>query len=149
MSSYHLRHNASAIMREWGLRAGLLTRSAQGSGKWPAFLTATPDKPSECVTLFDATPAIGNRTNGDDSETAIRHGIQIRVRSESYANSYAQALAIRTAVEGINNVDVPYETELYRIQCVSIVSHFPMGRDDNQRAEQSINFLATILRVSQ
>ena len=92
-------------------------------------LPATPDN---CVGIFDAP----GREQISDIQY-FRPGLNIRVRNKSYSAGYALAESLQNYLHGLANVEINSTRYILFFQQGSII---PLGRDDHERAEWSINF---------
>lgn len=105
-------------------------------GSWPVFVSNEPDRPTECVTLFDTTGIFNGRTMVD-GEKQGHYGIQIRLRSETYAAGFQKIYRICTTLDEMYYIVVTIEGSQYRVQCanrtndpVSLGKQVPANRND-------------------
>ena len=107
----------------------------QGIDANTVFIGREPDKPNECITIFDYTgrpPYLGLTNVGYEYPS-----VQIRVRSLSYITGWALIEAIKTALHGRAN-----ETWNGTLYTVIYCSSGPalLDHDDHNRVRFIINF---------
>lgn len=67
-------------------------------GSWPVYATREPDRPDDCVTVYNTTGIIGGRDT-PTNERAEYNGFQVRIRGNDHETAYAKALAIALAFD--------------------------------------------------
>lgn len=95
---------------------------------WPAYAADEPDKPDDCVTVYDTTPVTDGFTG--DGEGLFHRGFQVRIRSSSAAAGAAKAEAVVKAL----NESVAWRTVTvggtgYNVAAVSCNAPQPLGKD--------------------
>lgn len=89
------------------------------------FVGKEPDKPNECVTLYD-TGGKGPRSTFEKSEKYYYHRLQVRVRSTSYLSGMTLAQEVMDVLHGLGHEEWNNTTyELIR----AISSPLLIGRD--------------------
>lgn len=88
-----LANSPAEVIGQLLIDLGLGEEVASPSPDWEVHVEGEPDKPDNCITVYDTV----GRTNGRDhniGEMAEHEGIQIRVRSNSPTDGWAKAKAI-------------------------------------------------------
>lgn len=109
------------------------------------FLGDLPDTPDNCVALY--------QTGGQDSvhslgasvdETHETPTFQVRIRNTSYASANTQAESIKDLLDGKVNTTINSNVYISIFMQGDINS---LGRDDRNRINLTVNFIAKVKRV--
>jgi len=117
---------------------------------WPVFAYNEPDKPDDCVTIYDTTGIHQGKTQFD-GEVQERHGIQIRVRSMNGKTGRTKARAIIVALDPIKQRTVSVEAEAtYTICSISRTSDvLSLGKEqETDRNLFTVNCTVAFRQVS-
>ena len=99
------------------------------------YLGSIPDEPDTCVAIYQSQ---GLSSLNDLDKIRIRQqGVQIRVRDTSYESGYTRAENIVSAISLRSNETINNNNYLAIVQIGDIL---PLGVDDRNRVEFSINF---------
>jgi hypothetical protein len=139
-----LTHSPADILRYQliELSQGTLP-SADGS--WPVYCWQEPDKPDNCITVYDTAGRMEGRVM--EGEVQIHHGAQIRIRAATQAAGHTKARAIAAALDNMDCPDnVTIGANTYQVWCVSRTSDvLPLGPDpDSGRFLFTINVVAAL-----
>lgn len=103
------------------------------------FIAELPATPNDCIAVF----GLPGQIMGDQREVASLQfpRFQVIVRNENYEAGSAKLQDVRTKLHGLYGVDVGS----YRVlRCHAEQEGGPIGSDDQNRYEFSINFVAEI-----
>lgn len=115
---------------------------------WPAYVASEPDRPDDCVTVYD----VQGRDFGShqiDGFRVERRGFQVRVRARTHLTGYPKARQIAEALD----TDVLSETVVagpgvvYCVHCCDRTSDvIPLGKDapTTKRSLFTVNGLVTM-----
>lgn len=121
--------------------------TATSSPAWSVYVGAEPDKPDNCITLFDTEGRISGNTQAD-GEIQEYHGIQIRVRATDYATGYAKARAIAVTLDAeVERDSVTISSDDYCVCSVTRTSDvigLGMDKPASRRQLFTINALANV-----
>ena len=129
---------------------GDMTEPTDGDD-WPLYTTYMPDGSSiknNAGCLYDTTPIKDGRIM--DGSVIDHYGIQLMIRSTTYAAGYTKAESIARATESILKDTLTigaYEYELKNISRQGSV--IPLGAEKGTKGRSlfTVNFLATIKRI--
>lgn len=103
--------------------------------EWSVYTTQEPDKPDDCITVYDTVGIESGRTT-PDGERSEHPGIQVRVSGTTYTKGFVKANEIARAFDNlvrqtIVNIANADDTEnQYKVQTIirkgTII---PLGRD--------------------
>lgn len=96
-----MTHSAAVVLQQLLINLGVLadpsTTPTTTAADWSCFSTNEPDRPENCVTIYDTLGRDFGRTMPDGE--ALNHpGISIRVRSADHDSGQAKAHTIREAL---------------------------------------------------
>lgn len=97
-----LTHSPAVILARLLIGQGLGTAPDGTDTSWQVFETSEPDRPDECLTVFDTA----GRDHGRTSPDGLRHeheGVQVRVRSRTHDAGWAKAQAVALALDAVNH----------------------------------------------
>lgn len=141
-------HEPSEIFRQMLIDLGLGTEGSAGSD-WPAYATAEPNDPDNCVTIYDTQGMDDGRTM-TDGEAWIHPGIQVRVRSKNQSVGFSKANSIRAAFCQVNSRQVSCDTSLYNVECVTHIGQIlNVGQDvsPSKRRVHTLNVTTVITKL--
>lgn len=145
-----LAHSPSDIVRKLLIDLGLATEAGTGQA-WPVYATQEPDKPDNCVTIFDTAGRVYGRLM--PTGVVVEHyGIQIRVRSADHKTGYQKATSIADALD--QNVyfrTVQIDSNQYLVYTISRTTQvLPIGEEspETKRRLFTINALVVLRRLS-
>lgn len=84
-----LFHSPANIIRWLLIAAGQLTQPSV-RGSWPCFVSAEPDQPDSCVTVYNNGTGLLQGTTNTDNEIQEHYGIQVRVRADDPDTCYTK-----------------------------------------------------------
>jgi hypothetical protein len=147
-----LPHSPSQIIRQLLIDEGL----ASDGGTWPAYAIQEPDKPDNCITIYD-TAGMNQGRFSVDGEVQETYGIQIRVRSNDSQTSFVKARAIAIDLETVH-LDIVSVTDPtgYGTASMNYVIYnlsrrsgpLPLNDPDSDRKSWTINLLATLVELT-
>jgi hypothetical protein len=112
-----LTHSPADVLRQALVDLGVAGDSS--SITWPAAVGREPDRPDNCITVYDTAPRADSRS-AIDGELSEHYGIQVRVRSSTYSAGWARAHALYNALcKTLNLQTVTLEGSTYLIECAS------------------------------
>ena len=117
---------------------------------WPIYVSAEPDQPDNCITLYDTTPQDDGRAMFD-GETWHHHGIQVRVRATDHPTGWVKAEALHTSLdEDIYRNTVTLDAATYTVSGVYKTLLLILGKDSprTKRSLFTINCFTSITRES-
>lgn len=92
-----LSHSPADIIAQMLVDLNLGTNPTAG-GAWPVYVSNEPDKPDNCITVYD-TVGQGDGRFMVSGHSPEHYGFQVRVRATDHTTGYAKADAIKTALE--------------------------------------------------
>lgn len=97
-------------------------------GKWPIYVNREPNKPDDCITVFDTVGVIEPRLQFEKRRTE-KFGIQIRIRARE--PKQAKANEIRDGLDlDVKDNTIQYDGLSYTVHSVSrITGVVPLGID--------------------
>ena len=104
------------------------------------FINTLPATPDNCISVSGYAGSPPERTH--DTSGNARPGIQVRVRNTSAATGRTVIENIFNYLDGSGNVSL---SSVFFLSIDAVQSPFPMGKDENNRTEYSVNF-STIVR---
>lgn len=117
---------------------------------WPIHVGNEPDNPDNCITVYDTAGKSHGRSH-IDGETFEHHGIQVKVRSQSYSIGYAKAREIAVAMDtSVYDELLTIDTANYRFHSFTRVSDvLSIGNDPNRESVSfTINALVSVRQLS-
>lgn len=97
--------SAAEIVHQFLNDAGIIDLS----GDWPGYISFMPANPDQAVCIYDMTGSTDGRLMDG---TQIHHpGVQIQIRSTTYAIGWAKAAEITNALDGQIKTLVPVESD--------------------------------------
>jgi hypothetical protein len=108
---------------------------------WPVFVADEPDRPDNCVTVYDTTSTNDGRSMRD-GENWQHRGIHVRVRAIDHPTGSAKAEAISVALaEDVYRETVVIGAATYSVHCFAAVGDpISLGKE----VPESRRFLFTI-----
>lgn len=97
-----------------------LGTAPDANGDWPVFVADEPDRPDNCVTVYDSpdSPVDGREMNS--GRMLANLSIQVRVRATTHEEGYAKANEIHTAMlEDVYQEHVEVQAAHYLVHCFS------------------------------
>ena len=128
---------------------GICTRVAD-QGDWPAFLEHMPDKPDECLCVYD-TMGIKDGRMMNTMETVMHHGIEILLRSRDYTAPYTKARSISGDLSVLTPQNFSLLGSVYRVYNVTETTaptHLGEEAGTIRRYYVSVNMLFAVRKVS-
>ncbi len=92
-----LTHSPADIMRYLLIDKSLGTLPTS-EDDWPIYANSEPDKPDNCITVYDTSNLKHGRTQVD-GEVQEHHGIQVRIRSHTDTVAYIKARLIAVTLD--------------------------------------------------
>jgi hypothetical protein len=119
------------------------------SGPWPVYVSAEPDVPDDCITVYDTEGVDAGRDMY--GEVVVRHGAQVRVRGADHRRAWAKADAVAASLdEAVFQTEVPLEDETYLVHTIRRASGpLRIGYDTPQgkRNVFTLNVLLTLRQL--
>jgi len=109
------------------------------------FLGDLPDTPDNCIALY--------QTGGQDAQHQLGAGVdevhetptfQVRIRNTSYATANTQAESVKDILDGLVNQTINSNLYISIFMQGDINS---LGRDDRNRINLTVNFVAKVKRT--
>lgn len=116
-----LAHSPPEILQKAlvALSLGTLPSSSQGSSDWPIWYGTLPNDPDNAI-FCQGTAGIPDGRIMNDGEQQEHFGVTVTVRSNSYADGYAKARAIKTNLdENILRTSVTVSANVYLVHSIS------------------------------
>lgn len=109
------------------------------------FLGDLPDTPDDCLALYqtggqDAVHSLGASVD----ETHETPTFQVRIRNTTYATANTQAESVKDLIDGLVNQTINSNLYISIFMQGDINS---LGRDDRNRINLTVNFVAKVKRV--
>jgi len=124
-----LNHSPAEIIQYY-LDDQSLATLPSSDGFWPVFAGVLPTTPSNAICVYNTEGRISGREHVT-GETQHHHGVQIRVRCDSYSTGYAKAMEIANNLDSLHRVEVPIASDTYMLQAVSQTTDIlDLGMDD-------------------
>ncbi len=98
------------------------------------FLGNQPDKPDNCVTLFEYS---GDPPDHSRDSRIDRPGLQVIARNTSYVDGRQKLQQIQNLIDGLNGVTI---NGTRYISIFANQSPMPLGKDESGRMEWSQNY---------
>lgn len=95
--------------------AGTYAANTYTGQPWPAFASAEPDEPDECITVYDTTAQSDGRI-AFTGEVAEHPGIQIRVRAKDHLTGQVRAELIRTSLAAVYDALVTISSTAFLVR---------------------------------
>lgn len=141
-----LDHSPADVLRYLLIDKGMGTLPTD-SLDWPIFVDNEPDRPDECITIYNTT----GRKNGRTIEGEIQehHGIQIRIRSAVSEEGYPKARILATTLdEEVYTENVYISGSVYCVHSFSRVDDIrSLGKDTPTPTKRSIYIFNGLLMV--
>lgn len=113
---------------------------------WPLNITVEPDKPDNCITLYD-TQGRDFGFTAPDKERQVMEGIQIKVRATEHKAGFVKANAIAIAIDRISEAVLTIESTQYivhRIRRTSDVLVLGLEMPQSVRSLFTINAVVSL-----
>lgn len=145
-----LDHEPQAVARKLMLDLALGVAPDEGSD-WQIHKDYEPADPDRVVTVA-GTAGVQGGTSQVDGEMFEKHGLQVRVRGRTVAESYAKVKEIDEAFKfGVLMRSVTLDGVRYAVHCVRRTgSLLPVERDTptSRRSVHTLNALMTVRQAS-
>jgi hypothetical protein len=105
------------------------------------FTNYKPPSPDNVYCVFGYAGSPPDRTH--DGSGNAHPGIQVWVRDTSAATARTRIESVFNLLDGIANVTM---SSVFILGMDAVSSPIPMGRDENNRVEYSLNFATTVRR---
>lgn len=116
----------------------------EDGGEWPYYVGRMPDSVNQGLVLTDTTPLLYEK-GMRSLETLIYPGVQIRLRCNNYQLGYNKIRSIQRACDTLYREQISVDGCVYLLQAVrSSAGVFPLGHDDRNRDEFTLNVLLTL-----
>lgn len=147
-----LVHSPADIVRAWLIAADVASQGSwSGAGvytgpAWPASYAAEPDRPDNCVTVYDAMGSDDGRSMIDGEREGL-DGIQIRIRAEDHRTGRTRANIIWTQLCKTSlNVLVAVGSDSYLVRNFSRIGDILcLGKEpESKRRIFTINTLVNV-----
>ena len=127
--------SAAEIIRSMLVDLGLGT-DPSSQGLWPIFVSNEPNRPDNCITIYDTASSDDGRSMVD-GELFSHEGLQVRVRSVDYPTGYTKANSIRTALAKSINFRTTYiDSQGYLVYCCSKIGNvLPIGTEQTSKRQ--------------
>lgn len=93
-----LAHSPADILRQLLVDLDLGSYPANPPDAWPVYVASEPDRPDECVTVYDTAGRPQGRLQVSGEKPEL-HGVQVRVRSARPPEGWAKARTIAVALD--------------------------------------------------
>ena len=143
-----MSHSPSQVIRQLLIDLGV----ASDGGTWPAYASQEPDKPDDCITVYDTSETRQGRFQvGGEEQSA--YNLQIKVRSNDYQEGHVKANSIKTTLaQSVQNTTVSTlddeangtATQSYLVYAISLRSFFSIPVPYSDRKVWTCNIQATI-----
>ncbi len=135
-------YSAADILIELLVQAGTLARVTAGQpvAEWPGYAAEEPDKPDNCVTLYD-TDAGDNYREGISLKVGGPAGIQVRVRGTTHRVAYSKAQEVNDVLAQVVRRGVSIGTKYYLVTgCTDFGNLIPLGKDSPTSSRSIVVF---------
>jgi hypothetical protein len=143
-----LKHSPADVLRQALVDLGLATDPP--SATWPASVDVEPDRPDNCITVYD-TAARPDTRSAIDGRQSEHYGIQVRVRAGTYAEGWEKASTLYNALaRTLSQQVVNLDGTPYLIECASHLGGvLPLrrARREDRRVLFVINFLIVLYEI--
>lgn len=140
-------HSPADIMAKLFIDLGYGTLPVAGSNVvWPIFSIREPDRPDDCITIFN-TAGVQDGRSMIDGELQEHLAFQVRVRSKDSAEGWTKAKALQTAMAmSMTQRIVSIAASHYTVHCCSNIGQVAhIGTEPNsKRAVHTVNSLVSI-----
>lgn len=128
-------HSPAEILRSVLVTLGLGT-DPSSNGNWPIYVRNEPNKPDNCITIYDTLGTDDGRSM-IDGEVWHHEGLQIRVRSADYPTGWEKARTIKVAIaQSINFTATTVDSSHYTIYCCAKIGDIlPIGNEQTSKRE--------------
>lgn len=140
-----LADSPADILAAYLLSAGIVTSSAVADD-WSAYVSHTPEKPDNCVSLYDTTPLKDGRMRDN---TIVHHfSVMVQVRSRVRAAGWSKMQAVAGTLDNVNRNVVVCNGTSYRLQTVTRVSGpTDLGEEEESSKKRRLFTLNVIFPV--
>jgi hypothetical protein len=150
--SLALLHSPADVLRHLLIVKGLGANPDQfQTVTWPIYAASEPDRPDDCVTVFD-TAGLDQGRSMIDGESWGPKGFQVRIRSLDHQTGWVKAYAIlRSMAESIYQETVTIGAAVYQVwDIVGMSEVIPIGREigKSKRHVFTINGMIHVERQS-
>lgn len=120
---------------------------------WPVFVNGEPDRPDNCITVYDTSDQFDGRSMLD-GESWWHRGVQVRIRGATEPVGKAKALTVQHFLEGLYSnqltVSTSAGTATYAVACVAGNQLLKLGTEagKSKRWLWTINGKMPMYRVS-
>lgn len=143
--SGRLYHSAADIVRNLLKNEGHGTLPTEREA-WPLNLSVEPDKPDNCITLYDTQGRDFGFTT-PDRERQVMEGIQIKVRAIDHQTGFNKANALAIAIDQISEEVLTIDGTQYivhRIRRTSDVLVLGLEKPQSMRQLFTINAVVSL-----
>ena len=148
-----MNNTPADVLAEAIVQARLAERpSSVAAGKtavWPIFINTLPEKPDECIVVYDTTGRPDGRIMRT-GETIRKPGWQVRVRARDHTAAFTRMSAIQDALDLILRLVVDINGSGYTIDAVTQTSGvLPLGQEPDAKRREGFTLNGTITHKEQ
>jgi len=113
-------------------------------GDLPVYVSHEPDKPNECLTIYD-TPGI-EEVRGMQSDIVTHHGIRVKVRGTNYNTIWQRLNSINNSFAVIDDEQVDIDGNIVTVNAITSTSTIiPLGPTSPKVRDVFVkNYIVTI-----
>ena len=142
-----LTYSPADIVRYLLIDLGLGTDPLDG-GTWPIYVSNEPDRPDNCITIYDTRGLIHGRMMPSGVQ-AKHYGVQIRIRCSNNESGWVKADAIWTALcEDVYHNRVDIEDEAYCLHNFALIGDILVVGHDSPATKRKVFTINPLLVLS-
>ena len=139
-----MNHSAAQVLKQYLIDIGYFEDDL--GDDWAIFVGSLPDKPYRAAAVYDTAGLLDGRIQSS-GEAIIHHGVQLRVRSDSYNVGWVKIHDAGVALSAAQNATVVLGTSTYTINNITTASSIvSLGPEEGSTRNVGFtsNFILTI-----
>lgn len=142
-----MNDSPAVIIAKWLQDEGLFTDPSDGLD-WPVFIGSMPDGRNvdhNCAAVYDTSGVKDGRLMV--GEGIYHPGIQVKIRSASYADGWDKAMSVENSAESVRGDSVTVGVVTYTLSNISQTGTInPLGEEKGQKRRYlfTLNFVLTV-----
>ena len=142
-----MTHSPAHILKTY-LQAQGFGTDPPSEGVWPTYVSSLPSTdgdPDDALALYDTAGVLDGRIMRT-GESVIHHGLQLRVRSRSYATAYQKIQEITADLDAVSRALVTIGSNSYIVQSITRTTGVISLGESELRGRRSLvlNMIATL-----
>lgn len=145
-----LAHSPADVVRRLLINRGMGEQSTPvDPPRWSVYAHREPDRPDDCITVYDTAGTTGDRNNVDN-ERDERQGINLKIRCVDQEDGVVKGNAIAVDFDQTPMTQVVMGSSTYLVYTiVRTGALIPIGKEsDSDRVALSLNALVCIRQLS-